>query len=669
MARRRRNHRDPNLESILRIAKELGFDDPAVQKLVAAAIGTSSTRVRKRIEKRLAAEAAKREINPFPESEAAIADHQERIKLGTTINGSTFELRQDNLTTHLLAVGKTGAGKTTLFYNIMDQLTVPFWAFDLKQDYRHLVQHDPDLLVLPWSRLKFNPLQPPPGIRPRRWAQVVSEILGHATALLSGSKNYLMKQIVKLYELYDVLETVEPPYPSLLELQLLLRHDRINYVRKQANYRDTVQNRLAAMNRTAGSIFKCSEGFPIEELLRIDVVFELDGLGEDTQNFLMEILMAYVYEYRLGNDQRGGRLRHVFFMDEGKRVFSVYKERQDAAGLPTIDELTARMREFGEGLVVADQEASKLTDSIKANTDTKILLSTGDAKQFDEMADSMFLSERQRELAKQAAIGEAIIQSGGRAPIPVNLDQYELEKKVSDSELGRRQLGAWEALTFEEVQFTDDFQDAVELDTEELGDSSGAEQHTIEISDEAERLLADVAERPFLPLTDRYEMFSSTGKGSPVKAELVSKGFVVERKIRVPELKRTLLELTQRGRMYLHEEMGNQAELEGRGGIVHQFWQHTIKDIFEDYGWLAELEKDDADVVATQANIELAIEVAMGDNPREVEHVQNHLEQFDNVVVACRDKSVMDGIRKRLEERGLLSDRVSLHTFQTFSDV
>lgn len=651
------------------MADRVGFDDPTVQKLVSVAIGTSSLQVRRKIEKQLAAEAAKRQISPFQAKPTTIDTDTDRINLGTAITGSRFDLRQDELTKHLLAVGKTGAGKTTLFYNIMDQLTVPYWAFDLKQDYRHLIQHNPDLLVLPWSRLKFNPLQPPPGIMPRRWAQVFSEILGHATALLSGSKNYLMKQVITIYELYGLLDTVEPPYPSLHELQSLLEQDRINYVRKQANYRDTVLNRLAAMNRTAGSIFECSQGFPIDELLTQNVVFEFDGLGEDTQNFLMEILIAHVYEYRLARDQRGGHLRHVFFLDEAKRVFSVYKEKQDAAGLPTIDELTARMREFGEGLVVADQEASKLTDSIKANTDIKILLSTGDARQFEEMADSMFLSERQKELAQQVTIGEAVIQSGDRDPVPVNLDRYELEKTVSDAELCRRQLGYWEALSFEEVRFTDEFEDAVDLDSEGREEESGADQRHIEISIVAERLLLDVAERPFSPLTDRYEIFSSTGKGGQVKSELVSKGLVVERKVRVPELKRTLLELTQRGRTYLQEEMGQSLELEGRGGVIHRFWQHTIKDVFEDHGWNAAIEENDADVVATQSNIELAIEVAMGDNPREIEHVEKHLEHFDRVVVVCRNRSVMDGIRKRLEESGLSSDRVTLHAFQTFSDV
>jgi hypothetical protein len=94
------------------------------------------------------------------------------------------------------------------------------------------------------------------------------------------------------------------------------------------------------MNLTAGTIFDCSEGYDIEQLLTKNVVFEFDGLGTDVQNFLMEMLIAYVYEYRLAHNQRGGKLRHVFFLDEGPAHFSraqdgerrLYRSQSDDAG-------------------------------------------------------------------------------------------------------------------------------------------------------------------------------------------------------------------------------------------------------------------------------------------------------------------------------------------------
>ena len=45
---------------------------------------------------------------------------------------STYDLEEADLMQYLLAVGRSGVGKTILFYNLMDQLTVPFWAFEAR---------------------------------------------------------------------------------------------------------------------------------------------------------------------------------------------------------------------------------------------------------------------------------------------------------------------------------------------------------------------------------------------------------------------------------------------------------------------------------------------------------------------------------------------------------
>jgi hypothetical protein len=395
-------------EELLDFAKRNGvLDDPEVRRLVLAAGVSSNESLQKAASKAVLGKSIQHFQYPFRPQLSSGGD----LELGRVFDGGLFRLDEGDLNRHLLAVGQSGSGKTTLFYSLYEELDRPVWFFDLKRDYRHLSRGH-ELLVLPWSELKYNPLRPPEGVSPRRWAQVFSEIFGHATALLSGSKNYLLKKIIELYRLYGLFDRVSGPYPSLHELELLIESDRINYARTSSNYRDRLLNRLEAINLVAGKVFDCSQGHSVEELLERDVVFEFGGVGRDLQNLLMESLFAQVYEYRLAQNNRGEGLRHVFFLDEGKQVFSVYKERQDASGIPEIDQLTARMREFGEGLVVGDQEASKLTDSIKANTYTKVLLPMGDRKQFDALAGSMNLSERQREFASELGVGEAVVQVG-----------------------------------------------------------------------------------------------------------------------------------------------------------------------------------------------------------------------------------------------------------------
>ena len=666
-----RKQREPSLESLFRLVEHADLeDDPNVQQLLAVATVVDDIALKRQIEQVLAAKAVERQRQPFDNRVPRLSPLTDQLSLGTTITGSRYDLEQGTLTQHLLAVGQSGSGKTTLFYNLMDQLSVPFWAFDLKQDYRHLL-HEKDLLILPWQELRFNPLQPPQGVPPQRWAQIVAEIFGHATALLSGSKNFLMSQLIDLYRDYDVFKQDAGPYPSLHDLQTAMNAEKINYVRKQANYRDTVVNRLKAMTRTAGPVFACSTGFSLEELLQRNVVFEFDGLSRDLQNFLMEILFAAVYEYRVAQNQRGGNLRHVFFLDEGKQVFSVYKERQDAAGLPAVDELTAKMREFGEGLVVADQEATKLTDSIKANTATKLLLAVGDAKQFDEIAASMQLSERQRDVAQTLGTGDAIVQAGHRNPCPVRLDNYELEKTISDAVLQKRQQEEWAALSWSKrVPRSEVVGEATpsEADSDE---ASETDAHTVEItlSTAATQLLNDFIEHPFRKLTDRYDQFSSTYKGDQAKQELIDAGVVEEVPVTTGRGTRTLFELTETGREYVESSLKVDTKQRGRGGIEHRYWQHRIKKAFEEAGWPAKRELFDADVYVNMHDMELVVEIAMGVNDREIEHVDQHLVKgFDAIWVVCRTDEVRTGLKERLKEDGLLDERVNLRLTQEIGD-
>jgi hypothetical protein len=200
------------------------------------------------------------------------------------------------------------------------------------------------------------------------------------------------------------------------------------------------------MNRVAGDIFACRAGYRVPDLLERNVVFEFDGLRTDLQDFLMELLFAAVYEYRLANTHRDGDLRHVFFLDEGKRVFSVYKERSNDAGIPHVTEVTAKMREFGEALIVADQEPAKLSDSITANTYTKVLLPIGDAKQLNRVAASMNLSDRQQRFAHSLGVGQGLVRVGNDEAVPVQFSEYSIEKSVDDAELLSFQRQQWRDL-------------------------------------------------------------------------------------------------------------------------------------------------------------------------------------------------------------------------------
>jgi hypothetical protein len=59
----------------------------------------------------------------------------------------------------------------------------------------------------------------------------------------------------------------------------------------------------------------------------------------------------------------------------------------------------------------------------------------------------------------------------------------------------------------------------------------------------------------------------------------------------------------------------------------------------------------------------------MGNNPREVEHVKQHLDTgFEAIWVVAEKREVLDGLKQRMEERGLIEDRVTFRLLREFSE-
>lgn len=187
------------------------------------------------------------------------------------------------------------------------------------------------------------------------------------------------------------------------------------------------------------------------------------------------------------------------------------------------------------------------------------------------------------------------------------------------------------------------------------------------LSDDAILLLQDVPEHPFVELTDRYDRLLNRYRGNKAKNELVEEEYVTEYRVEIQPVKRTLLDPTEKGRIYLASE-DIAMSVRGRGGIVHKFWQHRIKETFEPKATFTKIERLDADVYVEINELRLAIEVARSNRKREIEHVEKHLDNdFDGVVVACQNEHVRQALERRLAENDLLTDDVQLRLLRFFA--
>ena len=142
-----------------------------------------------------------------PAPPAEIIDGQIRLGVVRATN-SPFGLNLAEFGEHTLITGRAGAGKTSLIYIILLHLIkygVPFWAFDFKQDYRHLTRLA-GVLVFDWKTFLFNPLRPPSGVDPRLWMQSFTNVFCQVYWLLSGSKGIILQHVDQLYRDYDLAQ-------------------------------------------------------------------------------------------------------------------------------------------------------------------------------------------------------------------------------------------------------------------------------------------------------------------------------------------------------------------------------------------------------------------------------------------------------------------------------
>ena len=168
-----------------------------------------------------------------------------------------------------------------------------------------------------------------------------------------------------------------------------------------------------------GSVVNTDKQWDHGRLLELPVVLELDALSDTDKVFLTEAMILWLYELRK-NEGKREEFKHALVIEEGHHVLSHHKEVHE--GVETIMETSLRqIREFGEAVIVVDQEPSKLSDSIKANTYTKITFNLGNGKDVREMTTTLGLTTEESEYLNLLGVGEAIVSLKGRIQVPLHV--------------------------------------------------------------------------------------------------------------------------------------------------------------------------------------------------------------------------------------------------------
>lgn len=644
-----------NLDRLKDLMKRVGESDSKIQKaLTASSIDPETYSDLMELYTVKASQVATRdEFYPYEELNG-------EIQIGQDLDGRPVSLTREQLNEHLLAVSMTGRGKTTFFYNLIGQLNLqnlPFWVFDFKNDYRHLTKHYEDVVVINWTDLKFNPLEPPPGVTASKWGEVISDVYAHSTDLLLGSESYFMDKLAELYRIFDAENMGR--YPSLYELRELIESEKISPASPWYQYSERNLGRLSILTGFSGKIFNCSSGLPLDELLDRKVVFELKEPNQYVTSFFVETVLTWLFYYR---DAMGHRqeMKHAVLFDEAKRVFDINRERQPESGWPPIDDLVGKVREFGEAVIVADHEPSKLTDSLMANTNVKIWMSLGSGKDINEMARVFGLDSDEVDYTRTMEKGNALLKIADKNPVPIVLPDYTLEKDVTEEEVKKAMEPELKQLGWKERYRPEEF----------LVYIGKGEEEKPTISQPAKQLLISIRNSPLMGISERYKMLGfGSKKGNAAKDELVQEGFVSEVEIRAGKKGRNpkLLEITKEGRQLL-ESMGYRVRFKSKGGVEHQFWQKEVQKYYLKQGYDAFIEhyigERSIDVYAVKKNEKIAVEIALSPE-HELENVKKCLKEgFDQVQIVYVSRRVRDKIKRSVEEKfGEIPEKI------LFSDV
>jgi DNA-binding MarR family transcriptional regulator len=566
------------------------------------------------------------------------------LRLGVSIpERYPFGLEIEQLNRNILIVGSHGTGKTNAINLIIDNLYkfgFPFLIIDVaKKDSRHLIRKYPEIQVIPAKHLRLNPLEKLDGVSSMASNSDFADAYSHQVEVMQRSKSYIVKTIKELWDRFGGFNQCSEN-PNLEDMELILFEKLKIPGKMRDDFYLKNHQRVEMLLTMTEDIFRCSKGFPIEKLLARPTVVEIDELSEEAKTTVILFLLTRILRYRITRGERG-RLKNVIVFDEGKRVFDHNLEKKLHLGIPPLDYLVSYARDLGLGLIVADQEASKLTDTIKSNTNTKFSFMIGGGDIL-EAARICNLNQTQRNVLQQLTCGTAIVKMDEKytKPFLVQFDYHPIERNVTDLEVEEH---SW--------KFIEDLRRDVRPRSTILLEKTKKQKEERVISRDEEALLIHTAKRPELTVSERFKAIGFTNYvGDKTLKGLFYKGYIT--KIRISTGQRgnqpIILDITEKGRDYLKAKE-IRTRLRGKGGIVHQWWQKKIQEFYKHIGQNAVIEPNvgglNSDIlVFGQEGKRVAVEVALSHH-NQVKNIQRDLKFFDKVIVASEKKTLM----KRIE--------------------
>lgn len=354
----------------------------------------------------------------------------DKVVIGNVVDGKMilgnmpFTLGYSDLNKHTFICGITGSGKTTTVKKILMEAKKPFLIIEsAKKEYRSIAT---ETVIYTLGRPeinapRINPFYILPGVNPQVHIDFLKDLF-NASFSFYGPMPYILEKCLHAVYKNKGWDLTLGYHPLLSNCKSVIDFFSIDHIRKQyscishkylfptmqdlkneiARY---IDNELKYDGEVAGNVktamrvrlenlcvgakgytFNTSDFIGFDKLINENVVFELEGLADDSDKaFSVGLLLIFLNEYRQVNKEISGTrnvgLQHLLVIEEAHRLLkNINTERStDSVGNPkgkAIEHFTnmiAEMRSYGQGVIVAEQIPTKLAPDVIKNSSTKIV--------------------------------------------------------------------------------------------------------------------------------------------------------------------------------------------------------------------------------------------------------------------------------------------------------
>lgn len=360
----------------------------------------------------------------------------------------------NDFTKHGLIVGMSGSGKTWFSLNTLLQFWqdfhIPFLIIEpTKNEYRSMLDAIPDLQVFTPGKSQIspyiiNPFIPPKNVTVESYAPSLMTAFKAAFTMPSPLPNVFTKAINEAYTQYGWKKrsTSDDPDAKPFGMYEFIRvfkreAENLGYQgESKANIESAGLLRLVSLIEQNSTIYDSINTIPLDELLSRPTVIELNAINDKEQKCLiMAFLLILICAHTKNNMMGDGKLKNILLIDEAHVLLDAGaagggEANPRATTIEAMEDMIAEVRSFGLGIIIADQNPTKVGRNIVANTNVKVMFKLVETENRTAVSTTTNMSSADYEGLARLGVGEAMLHFG-RLNSPLHIKTYNLSERYS----------------------------------------------------------------------------------------------------------------------------------------------------------------------------------------------------------------------------------------------